>query len=323
MRKLCEQHDITVISIKKNGFENNFERFGYNYYEIYCFNFFGLKFQPKLLYYIFGIKWDRIICSWNIRHFDRFCYFLLYRSRKTKWIWWGHILGRSDFRYSNLVRKIFISMAKSTLIYSDYFRYQLLKEYHYKNIYSFNNSELSIEEVRKPIWKDDFTLNLLFVGRYSKRKNLNFFIEIAKLNKNLNILLIGPGMVENFKLIELTNFKVLDKIENDKLDSYFNWCHLVVNPGLLGLLISNASRYGKPILINKIPGHGPEISLAYDSNQLFHDFSDIDNVSKYLNYLKKNIKILQNKGIELQQTAIKKYNIEYMSKIHLKCINDD
>jgi len=323
IRELSKHHEITVIAKLNNGFKNDFERFGYQYIEIKCYSMLGLKVQPKLFYYIFFKKWGKIICSWNIRYFDRFLYFLLYLARNKKWIWWGHILGRSDFKYSSLFRKTFIPMAKSTLIYSDFFKQQLLKEYNYKNIHSFNNSELSLKEVRKSKWNDDLTLNILFVGRYNERKKLEFFVELAKHNETFEILLIGPGMLDNFKSITLPNFRVLDKIENNKLDRYFNWAHLVVNPGLLGLIILNAARYGKPILINDIAGHGPEISLAYESNQLFYDFSDLDKISSYLNDFKKNKKILHNKGRALQEIAIKNYNIENMVNVHLNSIKLD
>ena len=323
IRELGKHHEITVIAKPNNGFENDFERVGYEYIEVECYSIFGLKIQPRLFYYIFFSNWDKIICSWNIRYIDRLLYFLLYIARKKKWIWWGHMLGRSDFKYSSLFRKAFIPMAKSTLIYSDFFKQQLLKEFNYTNIHSFNNSELSLREVRKPEWQDSITLNLLFVGRFSERKKLDFFVELAKRNASFEILLIGPGMLENFKSITLPNFKVLDKIENNKLDSYFNWAHLVVNPGFLGLIILNAARYGKPMLINDISGHGPEISLAYDAHQLFYDFSDLEKISSYLEELKKNKKLLRAKGNFLQKIAIESYNVESMVKVHLNSLKDD
>ena len=318
IREFSQKNDITVVAEKNNTYPNNFLRKGYSYFEVKSFSIFGLRIQPGLIKFIFFKKWDRIICSWNMRFIDRFFFFFIFLKKKEKWIWWGHILGSNKFWIAKQIRILFLKAAKSVLIYSDKFKTLLMKEFKYKNIFSFNNSEVSMDEFRESKWTENSNnkLSLLFVGRYQKRKNIEILIDLLKRKPNVELTLVGPGMLENFSNISQKNLKIIGPTDNNKLDSIFNTVDLVVNPGHLGLLISNAARYGKPIAISNTYDHAPEVSLAYASDQFFLDFDNNIELNQFIEYCLNNKNIIKKKGNELQRISKDRYNLQYMVKVH-------
>jgi len=99
---------------------------------------------------------------------------------------------------------------------------------------------------------------------------------------------------------------------------YFTSMYLIfLNPGHLGLLISNAALHGRPVLIQKNENHAPEIALAEDSNQISLDFDDLKETGAFFNDLNKDINILQEAAMRLQITAKEQYTVEHMVEKHM------
>ena len=190
-------------------------------------------------------------------------------------------------------------------------KYNIIKQY-FVSILNGNNHHLLMK------WTENSNnkLSLLFVGRYQKRKNIEILIDLLKRKPNVELTLVGPGMLENFSNISQKNLKIIGPTDNNKLDSIFNTVDLVVNPGHLGLLISNAARYGKPIAISNTYDHAPEVSLAYASDQFFLDFDNNIELNQFIEYCLNNKNIIKKKGNELQRISKDRYNLQYMVKVH-------
>lgn len=320
LRKLGESVDLTVLAEKNNKYANNHMRKNYEYIEIESANIFLFRYQKGLKKYISDKSFDIIICSWNLRYFDRYIQFILSKE-KNKWIWWGHIYGKTQSLFLDLVRKLVFNKSKGVLVYSKQIRNRLQSNKVIKPVVSFNNSEVSKSEFRKTSWNNDNYLKLLFVGRYQKRKKLYRLIEILERYNFIKIMVVGSGMHENFSNHLNNRLIVKDARNNNELDEEFSWCDSMISPGHLGLMILNAARYGKPVIIFKNDTNAPEINLAYDADQIFIDYENKQELDQVIDKLQDNKEILMNKGNKLQEVAKQYYNVEYMVEQHLKLIN--
>jgi glycosyltransferase involved in cell wall biosynthesis len=111
--------------------------------------------------------------------------------------------------------------------------------------------------------KDSF--NLLFVGRISKDKNLDFIIDIynnltLKYNNKVNIFFVGDGpyleeLKEKNKNIEGIVFT--GKIKNSKLPEYYSMSDLLIFPSTtdtFGMAVLESQACGTPCLVSDIGG---------------------------------------------------------------------
>nr|WP_290441785.1 MULTISPECIES: glycosyltransferase [unclassified Cobetia] len=186
-----------------------------------------------------------------------------------------------------------------------------------KKVISFNNTEVSKKEFRAGVYSDSKKLKLLFVGRNQERKRLDRLIELAKRLSYIELKLVGPGMDKLIGSDDLPdNIQTYGHTTGVKLNSFFDWCDVVVNPGHVGLLVMNAARHGKSIIIDSSSNHAPEYILAEESDQSFIDFSNINKVIEHMNKIYENQEMLKTKAQKLQERAFQEYNIEQMAKIH-------
>jgi hypothetical protein len=96
----------------------------------------------------------------------------------------------------------------------------------------------------------------------------------------------------------------------------------VLNPGGAGLLVMNAARLGRSIVIDTDSHHGPEIQLAIDANQDFIDFSDLGNVITYLDKLFESTDYLQEKA-EVLTAQMANFTIEHMAEKYFQAIKGE
>ncbi|MEX2437633.1 MAG: glycosyltransferase [Candidatus Babeliales bacterium] len=317
IEKLASHCELTVVAEKNKTYDVVTERNGYSYIELETVSFKFFNIQKGLRKHIGNKKYDVIICSWNIRYIDRVILFLLSSKRRSKWIWWGHIYGKSDNDIIARIRRFMLNKASGILVYSPLIKEQLDNEKIDANIISFNNSEVSVRDFRVAKWNDDKFLKILFVGRYQTRKRLDRLIDLMYQFSHIKVRLIGPGMTMKFGWINHDRLELKDKVNNNKLDKDFSWCDIVVSPGHLGLLVMNSARYGKPILVSSTDLHAPEVSIAYESKQYFLDFDNPEDVKSMFNITLLNRETLREKAKMLQEIAREKYNIEYMVKCHV------
>src|SRR5690606_23611860 len=136
----------------------------------------------------------------------------------------------------------------------------------------------------------------------------------------LNVRVVGPGIVEAFSHHEpLPNFSSYGAAHGEALLEHFEWCHMVFNPGGAGLLIMNAARLGRSIVIDVDSHHGPEIQLAIDAQQDLIDFSKNEVVEEYISGVLDDPRVLEDKA-DLMLKCMRNYTIEHMVKKYLEAI---
>jgi glycosyltransferase involved in cell wall biosynthesis len=123
---------------------------------------------------------------------------------------------------------------------------------------------------------------------------------------------IPDGLENNGRLV------VFGRLTGKDLNTHFDWSDLVVSPGNVGLLVMNAARHGKGIVIDDNSYHGPEYWLAKESGQPFISFCDMQEVNRFINDVIDNRWKLQHWGRQLQEVAKEKYTIEYMAEAHYR-----
>ncbi|AKX51872.1 hypothetical protein AKN92_10545 [Thiopseudomonas alkaliphila] len=240
--------------------------------------------------------------------------------RKKRVICEGLIYGKSNSLVTRFLRKIFIESSEGVLVYSNLVMNRLSKETK-KPIIAFNNSSYSKLDI-KPIALPELNdrLNIIWVGRYQERKKLERLYDLAKLDSRVRVRLIGPGINEIFsEKIALENFQVFSGVYGDELEKHFAWSHVVFNPGGAGLLVMNAARSGRSIVIDNNSYHGPEIQLAIDAKQDFIDFSNLGSVKKYIDSLFEKTNYLQNQANSLTE-QMEHYTIEHMAEKYYQAI---
>jgi len=321
LSELGKHVDLTVTSYvgKEANLKDPEERIGYKYIPLVRKMFFKINFNLKEFTLANG-NFDVIIVGYTLWNPFRMIN-LLRRNKRV--ICEGMIFGSNNNFVIKLLRKIFVNLGEGILVYSEIVKQRLIHETN-KPIIVFNNSSYSKSEIT-PLPFDSISnqLNILWVGRFQKRKKIERLYNLAKKDKRVNVCLIGDGIKEFFKEYEqLENFLILEASYEKDLFKHFEWCHAIFNPGHVGLLVMNAARFGRPIIIDSYSYHAPEIQLAKDANQDFIDFSDINKVIEYIDHLFENPDILEENAKQLC-AKMQNYTIEYMVQQYLKAINGE
>jgi len=233
----------------------------------------------------------------------------------NKNVWRGHVMGKSQSLLLNVVRGFLSLRAGKCLAYSQLQSARVNRDLDVEAI-RFNNTEVREWKCREvPYKQQNNSLNLIFVGRFQRRKKLQKLIDLALRCPAVCVRLIGPGM-ENLsvpgELYHTGRVECYEKMSGEDLDSHFDWADLVASPGDAGLLVMNAARHQKGIIIDSSGLHAPEYWLAKETNQPFIDFSNEDAVHDFVSSALENPAIVEEWGESLQEIARKRYTIEYM-----------
>jgi len=161
-------------------------------------------------------------------------------------------------------------------------------------------------------------LKFLFVGRPQKRKKLELALKLAKRRKDVIIRLVGPGMDDYFKDMGIPeNVEFYPAAHGSELIEHFQWSNLVINPGHAGLLVMNAATHNRPLIIDSVSEHAPEIQLARESDQFFVDFENQEALDSLLGNLINNPFVYEKKGSQIHKIAKNKYTVENMTEKHM------
>lgn len=321
LRELGKHVDLTVTSYagKEANLTDPKQRVGYNYVQLKRKKILGINLNPNE-FTLGNQDFDVIIVGYTL--WNPYRMLNLLRNNKRV-ICEGLIYGRNNGLLTKILRKKFIEASEGVLVYSQMVKDKLAKETK-KPIIIFNNTSFSKNEIKKvDIPQLCKRLNIIWIGRYQDRKKVERLYELAYRNKMVNVRLIGPGIREKFSQKELPeNFEIFDSAYDTELEQHFAWSHVVFNPGGAGLIIMNAARMGRSIVIDRDSHHGPEIQLALDAKQDFIDFSNTTEVDSYINKIFENEKILSKKGDYLYE-KMHNYTIEYMADMYLKAIRGE
>lgn len=321
LTELGKYVDLTVTAYPGN--EANLidpeQRIGYRFIPLKRIKFLNFNFNLNE-FTLANNDYDVIIVGYTL--WNPFRMVNLFR-RKKRVICEGLIYGKSNNLITRLLRTNFITASEGVLVYSEIVKNRLSQETK-KPIIVFNNTSYSKHEI-KPLNLPQLNekLNVIWVGRYQERKKLERLYDLAKLDKRVHVRLIGPGIKEVFsKKIKLDNFQIFDGVYGDELEQHFAWSHIVFNPGGAGLIVMNAARLGRSIVIDNNSHHGPEIQLALDSKQDFINFSNLENTQTYIDRLFKNPSHLQTKA-DAMSDQMKNYTIEHMAEKYFQAIKGE
>jgi hypothetical protein len=297
------------------------KRNGYKYIETPAIKLFGLFWQPGLNHIIHQKPWDILCFGTSSRNIDRYVLFLKNPDYWNRWIWRGLIYGRKNNIIINVFRKYFFSRSAALLVYSNEVAVRVRNDYGV-NAVSFNNTEVKQQEYREGVFKNNHSeIRMLFVGTYKPRKKIERLIELAGRRRDVKIRIVGPGM-EKLKTpqrnIAPGKVEIFGRTTGDELNSHFDWADIVVSPGNVGLLVMNAAKHGKGIVIDNKSYHGPEHLLAKETGQPFISFENEKKVDNFIDDLFKNRWKLKKWGNDIQALAKEKYTIEYMALKHVQ-----
>lgn len=330
LRILGRKFNLTVFA-KPCSTANLIEpqkRKNYNYEERNSQRFF-LKFGLQVNkgeWKILQKKWDRIILSWDLHHVYRYLYFLFSRT-KNKVVWMGHIYGTRDSKLLRLIRRLFINSSGGVLTYSDSIKQKLINDGIKVPIWSFNNSEVSREEIKCLAFHFiPDKIKLLYVGRYQERKKLDRLVNLAKHREDVEIIIAGNDMDNLFykypEIESINNLQIKGSVLGKDLEDLMEWCDVIANPGHLGLLVVNGARYGRPILVDNRSQHAPEVIVAKEAEQFFINWENLDSVNKQLNKFIQNRKIIEAAGKRLIEVVKSRYTVEYMAEVFQQAVMD-
>jgi glycosyltransferase involved in cell wall biosynthesis len=322
LRELGESVNLTVLGRRCEDINLSapLERRNYKYQDLRSWQLFGICLQPELLRWIFRHNhFDVICCDLNVRNLIRLPFFLALKLLGTKFVWRGQIFGNAESIIVYKLKEKLLRLGDGCLVYSEPIAIKV-KESYGVDAKSYNNTEVALPEFREGKYSNDGFIRLIFVGRNQPRKRLDRLLLLAKRNPDVKIRLIGPGM--DFLAPPPTglfpeNVEIFGKMIGNQLEEHFDWSDIVVNPGHVGLLVMNAARYGKGIVIDSGSKHAPEYYLAKEANQPFIDFGDTNAVDDFLMQIRNDKKICAHLGNKLQEVARQKYTVEHMTEVHV------
>lgn len=321
-RSLATKCNLTVLShpCEPDQLIPPNERDGYKYIEIPLKDTGPFRYIEKAIPVDLD-SFDVLCIDFNPRQIWRSVLFFRNRAYWNKWIWWGHVYGRSDSNLLGWIRRFILKRGALILVYSRKISEKLKSELPNKQIVSFNNAQSFKSDFKKLDWPKTNQPHFIFVGRPQARKKLDRIVEIAKKYPNTRWRLIGPDM-EDFLISKVgdlpDNITCYGKTVGEDLIEHFKWCHAVINPGHLGLLISNAALHGRPVIVEKNEIHAPEVALAEESEQFFIDFTSDRDIEMILKMVEKNQSPLKNAAKRLQKIAYNDYTFEHMVEKHIQ-----
>ncbi len=321
-RGLSEHCDLTVFShpCEPDGLSAPGQRVGYEYIEG------PLRRKGPFFFLSDGTlpavsEYDVLCVDFNPRHLWRIGLFLRNKALWKKWVWWGHIYGRSDNFILEQIRLFVLKKSASVLAYSDSIADHLRNKLRDTPVISINNTQVKKSDFMNLSWPPSDSLKFIFVGRPQERKRLDRIVKLAEWYPSTFWRLIGPDMKEfmqnHFGSLP-DNIECFGKTTGNALVSHFEWCHAVVNPGHMGLLVSNAAKHGRPVLVQENERHAPEIILAREADQPFVNFDSREITKRLFSDLSADPGILIDAGERLQETAKQNYTIENMVEKHLE-----
>lgn len=242
-------------------------------------------FQSKIISLAASKKYDCIIYLGSMYHISTWISAIVAKIYNKRVLMWTHGYLRNEPGIKGYTREIFYRLADGLLLYGNRGRDFLEKRgFDPKNLYVVYNSldyplqktiraQWNLEQLkslREKYFKNPDHPILVFTGRLTKRKQLDFIFQaqskLKDMNCIVNVLIIGDGP-------ELQNLKNL--CANSNLSDYANFtgaCYneniigpllmmsdICISPGEIGLTCIHSMAYGTPVIThNDANTQGPE-----------------------------------------------------------------
>ena len=264
----------------------------------------------KILIWQFGVikkaffsDYDIYIFNGEMNCFSTWISALILKIRKKTIVFWGHGLYGNEGFLKLKIRLFFYRLANYNFVYENHSK-NLLNKYGFepnKILTVYNSldyvSQKSILKNNVDFNKNKFStcflnsnlFTLIFIGRLTKRKKIDFLIRNIKKRKDINLYIIGNGN-EKTSLTNLSfNCKNIffhgDEYNEIKLANIIANSDLCVSPGNIGLSAVHCLTYGTPIAThNDFNNQMPEAEIIIDGfNGFFFDRNSNESFIEKLN----------------------------------------
>lgn len=254
----------------------------------------------RLEYKVFIILGDlHSISTWLLLVFAKF-------TRKDIYLWSHGFYGRESI-LKKVIKRCFFGLASGTFLYGNYARELMIKAGLDKKklhvIYNSLNYDVQLPIREKLVLNDIYYThfnnsykNLIFVGRLTAEKKLEFILEALSILRSqgyfLNITFVGSG-TQIKKLSMLSGQLALNEsvwffgpcYDEEMLAQLIYNADLCVSPGNVGLTAIHSMMYGTPVLTHsQFSMQGPEVE-AIEKERTGYFFKNND-----LNSLVESIK---------------------------------
>lgn len=264
----------------------------------------GLVYQKEVPSLIFK-PYDKYIALGQPSDISTWGLLLLSKLTSKKVYLWTHgWYGRETFA-KKIIKKLFFGLADGLLIYGDYAIDLMVKEgFKRDKLFAIHNSldydtQKSIRRELKPssIFNDHFnnsSYNLIFIGRLTKVKKLDFILDVLKISDTkYNLTYIGTGedearlknLVKEYNLDNRVWFYGACYDEKKLAELIFN-ADLCIAPGNVGLTSIHCLSYGCPVVThNNYPMQMPEFEVI--KSGVTGDFFEYKNVDSLCEVVEK------------------------------------
>ncbi|WP_223672717.1 glycosyltransferase family 4 protein [Proteus terrae] len=263
-----------------------------------------------------------VVINGNPRVLNYMLLLLLLKIRGIPTVWWGHGWSAGSYGLLSKIRLLISKLATARLFYTDY----EMQQVNVSNTYSLNNG-LNSDEIKEARRGKDYRsygnskIELIFIGRLTKKSNLAFLIKNMKyINDEVHLKVIGDGeLIGELKQIVTDSFlgnrvtflgPVFDECT---LTQHMNMAHAFIYPGSVGLSLIHAFNYGLPaILHNNRHAHMPEFAAFKDGiNGLSYSEGSDESLIRTIN----NFSVMNKVELEvLSANALKTIEETYNTK---------
>jgi glycosyltransferase involved in cell wall biosynthesis len=297
-----------------------------------------LLFKPYTNYITSGDY--NSISTWLFFFLSKF-----FRNKKV-FIWTHGWYGNESF-FKKILKKFFYSFPDGILLYGNHSKNLMIEQGFHKSkmevVYNSLNYKEQIQ-IRKLLkltnvytnnFKNDY-LNIIFIGRLTKIKQLNLLVEsiheLSLEKMKLNLTVIGVGDEE----LELKN--LVNKLELNENVWFYGACYeekliseliynadLCVSPGNVGLTAMHSMVYGTPVIThNNFELQMPEFEAIV--SKYTGDYFEYNNQQSLSLTIKEWFKVFASKREEIRDNCFKviddKFNPHYQLEVIRKLIEN-
>jgi glycosyltransferase involved in cell wall biosynthesis len=247
------------------------------------------------------------------------------RLRGKKIYLWSHGWYGKESRLRLFITKNFFQrFASGIFTYGNYARNLMIKGgLDATKLHVIYNSldydeQLKIRQTLQPsdIYKKHFQNNfpvIVFIGRLTKRKQLNMLIEVQRIldtqNRKINVVFVGSGEERNNLQTLAEKHNTIDRVwfygasynEEENAELLFN-ADLCVSPGNIGLTAIHCLMFGLPVISHdNFPTQMPEFEIIIEGKTgMFFKKKDVENLAEKV---KAMLDLLQTNREEIRQNC--------------------
>ena len=282
-------------------------------------------------------KADYIVLSGAPRNLSMLLILLKAKLRNKKIVWMGQYWSGTSQKWRHRIRLIISKLATALIFYTDHEVEKFKKDGWISNqpIGALNNG-LDIRNIaakRTKYFSKNRALNVLFIGRLTKKANLELLIEAFKIldSSIYKLEIIGDGplfsklkkKVKILKMNRIVNFYGAMNDEN-QISKIANNCSIFIYPGSVGLSLIHAMAYGLPVIVHDNESHHmPEFAAFKNkfTGLLFKENSAQD-LSKILIELMEAETLRESMSLNSLDIVEKTFNTKDMSLRFIDFLNN-